>query len=1183
MASTIEELESDITEAISPGFRGRLLDRGQARSMIWKDGVLPPDAPGFSTELSYDLMSYGYSLISMGLRLREMGGNPEIYRAAFSKAASSIEDVIYKGDPDDVAHGFHNVLAASAYHLARYSAKSYSLLRGALNEGNISPIERGLCQLILRNLDLLDADIFEWKLNEYGSDENLANIIDQEIGEEEAVENEDILSEEYSVESVELPIVDTAITDNYYSALSLFLMALERGDDEFLNASIEILRVGLDVSSELNMVPQWWLHCITVHILGDLWSSSFHQILSIEPADGNGPDWQALRWYFIALLYKRKKSEIELWPSQLEGARRAMDQSDNLVVSLPTSAGKTRIAELCILRCLAAGKRVLFVTPLRALSAQTEVGLRKTFTPLGKSVSTLYGSIGTSNFEQDAIRTKDIVVGTPEKLDFALRSDPSFIDDVGLIVLDEGHVIGLNEREIRYEVQIQRLLKRPDADVRRIVCLSAILPEGDQLEDFVKWLRRDEEGEAVKSNWRPTDLLFGEVVWNGQTGRLNVTVGEEQSFVPGFINSSIPSLPNPGVRTTPFPRNAQELSLATAWRLIQDDHTVLIYCPQKSSVESFAKVIVDLHRRGALPSVLSVPEENLELAKTLGLEWLGEGHPILECLNIGVAVHHGSLPTPFRKEIEKLLRDGILKLTISSPTLAQGLNLTATLVIIQSLYRSGNKIEASEFKNVIGRAGRAFVDIQGLVIHPMFDRHNWRRDEWNGLITDTKTRNMESGLFRLVYSLVARMYKNLGKPPLAELIEYVANNASGWGFHELAGEGDQERADQMQKWSKYISSLDGAILSLIGEREVGDEEIPELLDEILASSLWQRRLAREEEGIQSLLNTALAQRAKHIWSNSTSSQRRGYFLAGVGLNTGKQLDAIADEANKLLIAANSNIGEGNEQEAIAAITQLADHIFQIQPFTPTTFPENWKDILALWLRGEPIVNIDAGAIGYVLQFVEDGLVYRLPWGMEAVRVRAEANLDEINEGMTIDDFETGLVVPAVENGTLNRSAAMLMQAGFNSRQAAIKAVTDCAATFTTSFALNMWLRSEIVSQNTLSGVWPTPETASMWKAFIEEYRPSGSTIWNQESAVISAVWNSPQAEQPPSTKLRLVNSDDNQTIIMAANGEIVGHTAHCLNLLKGGIYYAAVNDDGQSIAITYIGPGETPFLSPMSD
>src|SRR5438046_1150900 len=77
----------------------------------------------------------------------------------------------------------------------------------------------------------------------------------------------------------------------------------------------------------------------------------------------------------------------------------AISTRRNLVVSLPTSAGKTRIAELCILACLAEGKKAVFVTPLRALSAQTEAGLQRTFAPLGKSVSTLYGSIGLSEID----------------------------------------------------------------------------------------------------------------------------------------------------------------------------------------------------------------------------------------------------------------------------------------------------------------------------------------------------------------------------------------------------------------------------------------------------------------------------------------------------------------------------------------------------------------------------------------------------------------------------------------------------------------------------------------------------------------------------------------------------------------------------------------------------------------
>src|SRR5207244_8030941 len=97
-----------------------------------------------------------------------------------------------------------------------------------------------------------------------------------------------------------------------------------------------------------------------------------------------------------------------------------------------------------------------------------------------------------------------IVVATPEKLDFAIRQEPSVIDDVGLIVLDEGHMIGLSEREIRYEMLVQRLLRRPDASERRLVCLSAVFSEGDAFEDFTAWLRSDTPGTAVRSTWRPT-------------------------------------------------------------------------------------------------------------------------------------------------------------------------------------------------------------------------------------------------------------------------------------------------------------------------------------------------------------------------------------------------------------------------------------------------------------------------------------------------------------------------------------------------------------------------------------------------------------------------------------------------------------------------------------------------------
>lgn len=197
----------------------------------------------------------------------------------------------------------------------------------------------------------------------------------------------------------------------------MFLLALDRGERAPLDRAIAQLRENLDICGELNLLPQRWVHRIAIHLLSDLWSNTFHEKVPLLPAGGAAPSWPGLRELFIALLARRPKAEVDLWPSQTESAVRAVDQTDNLVVSLLTSAGKTRIAELSILRCLAGGRRVMFVTPLRALSAQTETTLQRTFGPLGNTISALYGSIGVSGLDEDVIHERDIVVATPEKLD----------------------------------------------------------------------------------------------------------------------------------------------------------------------------------------------------------------------------------------------------------------------------------------------------------------------------------------------------------------------------------------------------------------------------------------------------------------------------------------------------------------------------------------------------------------------------------------------------------------------------------------------------------------------------------------------------------------------------------------------------------------------------------------------
>ena len=1168
MATTPEEIIADIANAITAGFRGSLIARGQARAVIWRAGELPPDSPNFDDRLSYDLNSYGYALLGLGLRLRDLEGDATQARLAFEQAATALESVIGKGDPNERNRNFHFVMAAASYHLAHLSAHAYSLLAIIENDENFSPLERALSLLMRRNFKALRTSVFDYRASGRGSDESISKGIHAQLDQREAAVpfvggGDDFLFE----------ALDTALIDSFFSALSVYLLAIDRGEKSLVDQAIERLEGSLSICAELNLLPQWWSHRIAIHLLTDLWSNTFHVRIPLQPVGGETVDWPGLRELFIASLQQRPKSEIDLWPSQIEAAHRAVDQSDDLVVSLPTSAGKTRIAELCILRCLAAGRRVIFVTPLRALSAQTESTLQKTFGPLGKTISALYGSVGVSGFDEDAIRERDIVVATPEKLDFALRNDPSLLDDVGLLIFDEGHMIGINEREVRYEVQIQRLLRRPDADQRRIVCLSAILPDGDQLDDFSQWLRRDQPGSVIKHDWRPTRLRFGEVVWTSPTARLNLRVGEERPWVQRFIVGEAPPtwIPPKRRRKRLFPDNQRELCLATAWRLVDDGQTVLIYCPTRRSVEPFADDIVNLHELGSLQSLLDVDPDTLSTAIALGEEWLGPDSAILKCLRFGVALHHGALPTAYRKEVERLLREGVLKVTISSPTLAQGLNLSATAVVMHSLHRNRERIDASEFKNVIGRAGRAYVDVEGVVLFPMFDKVAKKRRNWELLINDLGSRRMESGLALLVSTLLSRMHRRVGGEH-GQFVEYVLNNATAWTFPEVPNEEPEERGRALADWERHVASLDTAILSLIGEEDIPDAQIEAALDTILQSSLWHRRLLRKNEDEQRLLKAGLLSRSQFIWNQSTARGRRSYFLAGVGLSTGLALDAIAADANPLLIHANSALLRGDAEEAIEAITELAEMAFTIQPFVPDQMPDNWRGILRAWLLGKPLAITAAGQESETLQFVEGALVYRLSWAMEAIRVRGSANGDTVGDfGLTLDDFELGYGVAAVETGTVNRSAAILVQAGFNSRLSAIKAVTDTDTNFQTGSELRQWLQSEsVVARSDLTD-WPTPETRKMWQTFSRSIAPAESLVWTRRRFWAPVEWHRPR---PPSGSSIHLYHIAGKLQILSPDGELLGVVKSTLNPERIGLLRAQVAQEEARIEFDYLGPAD---------
>ncbi|OQS46251.1 hypothetical protein B0T49_14805 [Chromobacterium violaceum] len=418
------------------------------------------------------------------------------------------------------------------------------------------------------------------------------------------------------------------------------------------------------------------------------------------------------------------------------------------------------------------------------------------------------------------------------------------------------------------------------------------------------------------------------------------------------------------------------------------------------------------------------------------------------------------------------------------------------------------------------------------------------------------------------------MQKKLGSKDLDDLIEYVAGQAA-WEFPKLPREKVAQEEVERRQWSTHLMSLDTAILSLLGDNVVSDDEVEAKLDDVLSSSLFERRLARKMEKIRKVLRTGLKARAKYIWSHTTAQQRRGYFLAGVGLATGTELDSKAVELEALLLQANVAICTSDEDSAVEAIIAFAEIAFQISPFVPKRLIDNWKDVLSLWLKGLPVTSLqddEGGDSDEAISFIEHAFVYNLPWAMEAVRVRAAAHEEPSLDEVQLSDYPRAHAVAALETGTLSIAAATLIQAGFASRLAAIKATEDTEATFDSLAKLRKWLRSAQVRQMSKRPDWPTPETHQLWLDFVA---PSGTLMskpWTTEKYNWPVRWHDEAPEE--GTALRIGGGPGKEHIVYSADFTELGVLKYKPEPDAVGVINATVSGSPNQIKLEYIGPDD---------
>lgn len=1049
-----------------------------------------------SATLTPDLLDFGYGILALALELRDSNRGraaAEQFQTseALRVAAEAIESAVRRGDTNDGDQGRHLVISAAAFHLAGYAARSFSLLPLPALERNLASYERCLAYLLRRDLTILRSQIIQWQSNPDNRDEAVAGRLLDE-------------NDEFSAEDAAL----LALTIEYHRGLGLADTALLLGNREIFDAAVELLATVVSSAGEIGNIPVWWVATLTLHLLRDLWDQSLHVVLPSGPHVNVPERWNELRRNFIALLGTRRPPHIDLWPSQLAAAKRAVDPSDDLVIALPTSAGKTRIAELCILRALADGKRTVYVTPLRALSAQIERVLARTFVPLGAAVTSLYGASGATLIDTETLASADIVVATPEKLDFALRQDPNVLDDVALVVFDEGHMIGAGSREIRYEVLIQRLLRRQDAANRRIVCLSAMFnPKDDLFNDFGNWLRSDAPGEFVHVEWRPTRQRFATLDWNAQNSTAMLAfVDGEKPYVPRFVTAS----PAQGRRTNPFPQNDKEFCICAANAFARDGQTVLVYFPQRNQVEPLASEFRRMSDQGYLSNIKAPKAEHMAVAKAIGREWLGDDHAAVRALEIGVGTHHGALPRPFLNAVEQLLDARRLSVVVASPTLAQGIDLACSVLIFRSLkrYEDGEwrPISPAEFSNVVGRAGRAYVDLDGIAVLPSFDSQS--RSElhrvFEAMVEKSRGQRLLSGLAQLIWQISQALSEKLGVKR-DELSEYVLNQHDLWNDARLAvAESEDEDEEGVEDTlEKYISDLDVALFSLVEPLDTDVEQLATNLDEALKDSLWKRTLARIPEEQRNLELAVLQSRAKWLWSNTTVPQRRACFFSGLGRQPGLFIYAQLDELVDTLCEFQSAVGASDPDSVADAAVRLAKLIMPERFFSVRKLPENWEGVLAAWVKGTAFSEIlqgrKAADVRRTQAFIQDGVVFRLVWAAEAVRVQAiateHARAAELGDGPA---FVLTYGVPTIP-------AALVCQWGFSSRVGAVWVTRQLSASFKDNQGLRDWLRKNDALLEDFE-FWESEDHYLLWRhvgapSGVEYPRP-----WNRKSYKVAVKW-----------------------------------------------------------------------------
>lgn len=437
-----------------------------------------------------------------------------------------------------------------------------------------------------------------------------------------------------------------------------------------------------------------------------------------------------------------QKPVLTLWPPQRALiAHPSLSPFDSattrLLVSVPTSAGKTLLAQLIICAHTVCDDRdVCYVTPLRSLGREMRQGLRPRLRYLDRRLGPdLPDGFGAEELFYDdevgTVQLPQVEVMTPERLMNALRQNPEeVLSRFSLFIIDEVHLIAQSGGR---GLLLEGLLSLLDASGARLILLSGVMGNAASL--------------AAWTSTGQTEVLFTDE-WRAPR-RLHVLMGTEK-IVESRID--IPATRRGGkdkIRYDLQAHLAVRTSNATVTHLTTSkDRPIgqLVLGPDNKRItgsgntstaySTTAKTATLLLRSGSLLMVVSQRATARDAAKVMANELdedprsqgladsfaarLGEDHPLVGTVRKGVAYHHAGLPVEVQEAVEDAIRNETIKAVVATSTLTDGVNLPVRTVVIATTEYDGQdpafRMTAAQLLNAVGRAGRAGKESEGWIV-----------------------------------------------------------------------------------------------------------------------------------------------------------------------------------------------------------------------------------------------------------------------------------------------------------------------------------------------------------------------------------------------------------------------------------------------------------------------------------